>query len=98
MPLKKHNPIREKLDLLIKSGKVTKEKICVVTRLKYPTLDNLWKRPTISYFTLRALREAGIISKQEEQEYLIWLDKRKKPHEKIIPDNIEEPGTENKSI
>ena len=95
MSHKRYNPIREKLDLLIKSGKVTKEKICVAADLKYPTLDNVWKRPRISYYTLRALKDAGIVSKREEQDYLIWLEnKGKKNNEKTSLDNIKELGNE----
>jgi len=74
MPPRKVNPIAEKLLRLIYSGKTTKEKICVATDLKYPTLENVFSRPVISYASLKALKWAGIVTERDETEYRKWVE------------------------
>lgn len=81
-PIKKKNPIAEKLLQLVESGKsiavkgkvkVSKELICALCDLKYPTLENVFYRPEISYATLKGLKFAGFVTDEEEVEYKNWL-------------------------
>lgn len=93
MPPKKVNPIAEKLNQLIYSGKtvnvpaarmkVTKELICVLTDLKYPTLENVFYRTEISYASLKSLKFAGLITDKDESDYRKWLlENQPKPRKK----------------
>lgn len=74
MPIRKINPIAEKIRQLIGSGKTTKEKICVAAELKYHTLQNIFTRDTISYMTLKSLKYSGVITERDEIEYQKWVD------------------------
>src|SRR3990167_6121315 len=74
MPIRKINPIAEKIRQLIGSGKTTKEKICVAAELKYHTLQNIFTRDTISYMTLKSLKYSGVITERDEIEYHKWVD------------------------
>lgn len=88
MPPRKRNPIAEKLTALIHSGrtipipaarmKVSKELICVLTDIKYPTLENVFNRMEISYASMKSLKYAGLVTDKEEADYRKWLEDRKK--------------------
>lgn len=96
MPPRKMNPITEKLWKMIHSGKTTKEKICVASDLKYPTLENVFTRPQISYATMKSLRFAGVISAKDEDEYRRWVldndpkNKKRETNANTTVDNIDQ--------
>ncbi len=83
MAPRKMNPIAEKLMQLIWSGKhitipaskvkLSKELICVLTDLKYPTLENVFSRTEVSYATLKSLKFALLITDKEEADYRKWV-------------------------
>ena len=77
-------------------GVTTKEKLCVVTELHYPTFQNVFmnNRPTISPMVMGALRQYGIINAKEHAAYDRWVEaaglnkkrKRRKPSETDVND------------
>ena len=85
---KKKNPIALKLQRLIDSGQTTKEKICVASDLKYPTLENVFFRSTVSYMTLKSLKIADIINDKDVRGYDEWVRNNiappKKPKKKPV--------------
>jgi hypothetical protein len=77
MPKKKRkprnmNPVRKRLEELLEAG-WSKEEMCVAAELKYPTLDNVFKKPRISYGNMRSLRYCGLISEEDETDYQRWV-------------------------
>lgn len=101
MPPRKLNPIAIKLNSLINSGrtiivpetrvKVTKELICFLCDLKYPTFKNVFNRQKVSYATIKSLKMAGFLSSEEEQEYLEWLSKKRGVKNENIKGGTDEP-------
>lgn len=67
------NPIVTFLRELLGTGETTKEKICVACDLKYPTLDNVFLRETVSPFVRRSLFYSGVIPKHVLGAYETWL-------------------------
>jgi hypothetical protein len=80
MTLSKINPVRAKLQVLLESRRFTKEEICVATDIRYPTLENLFWRDTITPRTLNGLVKARIISHEELDEYYQWLSQYNHNH------------------
>ena len=66
------NPVLTFLSDLLSSGKMTKEKICVVCDIKYPTFDNIFSRPLVSPMIRKSLLYNGIIPKSINSEYDLW--------------------------
>lgn len=66
------SPIAEKILRMVNGGFTTKEKICVATKLKYPSFCNIFKRPKVSTTVLLALLHKEIITEKEYQDYLKW--------------------------
>ena len=67
------NPIAIYLNEFMARQDLTKEEICVACDIRYPTLDNLWKRRNVSYAVLKALKYGGVISAEIEKKYLLWI-------------------------
>jgi len=68
------NPILLKLIKLIKTGKMSKEKIAVVSDIKYHTISNIWTRPTVSKYVLLSLKVCGLITDKDIAEYTYWVN------------------------
>jgi len=77
-----HNPIRKKIDQLIERG-TTKEKICVLAEVRYPTLQNIYHRNRVSRYLMVSLERAGIIDDMDVMEYKKWerIYKKGKPND-----------------
>ena len=68
-----HNPIVVFVRELLASGKITKEKICVASDLKYPTFDNIFCRPLVSPLVRKSLQFSGIVPAKVFAEYEVWV-------------------------
>jgi hypothetical protein len=67
------NPIAIELIALMKRLQLTKEQLCVQCELRYPTLENVFKRRKVSYATLKALKYGGAIQGEHEKAYHLWI-------------------------
>jgi len=70
------NPIADKLNRLIKTGLITKEKICVKCDVHFETLRNVFFKPKVSEGMLRALKFGEIIDDNDIIEYRRWWNER----------------------
>lgn len=83
MPARVLNPIAEKVRAIVRNGKTSKgdpftyEIICVATKLRYPTLMNLFSRHNVSYATMKSLEIAGFIDAKDVKSYEDWLEERR---------------------
>lgn len=76
--MRKLNPIAIKVRQMVSEGLTSLEKICVVSDLKFPTLNNLFTRDRVSYITLKSLLISKIINEDDVSEYKSWLASRYK--------------------
>lgn len=76
--MREQNPIVSFLRELLESGKMTKEKMCVIAEVKYLTFENIFYRPTVSPMIRKSLQYSGIVPKNVLAQYDLWLSERKK--------------------
>ena len=67
------NPIKLYIFNLLESGKITKEKICVLADIKYKTFMINLERDTVSPMVRMALKASKVVPEPVIQKYDIWF-------------------------